>query len=87
MRVSAQRDTFQQYESVGKAAPCRDFHQLAQTLIPGGRGSLHRLLLSCLRLVIRLKSPAEEAQLLSSTPRGKAMFHKTTQSLLKINIH
>lgn len=33
--------------------------------------------------VIRSESLADEAQLLSATPRAKAMFHKTTHSLLK----
>lgn len=68
--------------------PYRDFHRLAQTLIPGWRRSLHQLLLSSLRLVIRLKSRAGgDASPLLAHREEKAMFHKTTHSLLKINLH
>ena len=87
MRILVQRGVVLQYESVGKGCALQGFPSSLSDLDTRLKTEPAQLLLSDLKLVIRLKGPAEETQVHSSTLRGKAMFHKTTLSLLKINLH
>ena len=80
---------YSHHENQEEDASYRDFYHLSQTLIPDLRWSCCSLPLSRLfsRCVIRLKCPAVKIWAHSTALRGEAMFHKTTHSLLKINLH
>lgn len=81
---------YSHHENQEEDVSYRDFYHLTQTLIPGLRWSYCSLPLSRLfysRCVIRLKCPAVKIWAHSTALRGKAMFHKTTHSLLRINLH
>lgn len=84
-RILVQSGVFSQYQSVREGCALQGFPSSVSVLdirLKTCAGSFY--LLWDWWLDWRTK---QRRQVLSSTPRGKAMFHKTTHSLLRINLH